>query len=402
MKALLFTLLMISCVAKPDLSQGLISDKLPHPMTPLERPAYLEAVKDPEFGTLIRRITDGPDSSITRPMYSTMPAWNADESYLILWARGIGHRLYDGKTYKFIRTLDIKPRDIEHGAWHADDPDVLFYPTDFKIGNKFYRDLIKYHVSTGKKDTVRSFNDIVPSGYGFSFGVDPVWTSWDSKVFGLCDTEGHKAFNYNADTERLSAIFDSTLNLAAAPSPNGKLFYLNGKVYDFDFKYLRTLDVGNPREHASIGRLSNGEQKYFTVAFTRGLTSGIGSLVMHDLATRESQVLIGIENGWPYPPSGTFISALITKQPGWVLVSIVGFRADGQSILDNEILLVNANVGKVYRAAHHRSKARQGKWGYWGEPHAVPSPSGTRAVFASDWQDGKSVDAYVVELPSYR
>jgi hypothetical protein len=32
----------------------------------------------------------------------------------------------------------------------------------------------------------------------------------------------------------------------------------------------------------------------------------------------------------------------------------------------------------------------------------VPSPSGTRAVFASDWGNGGTVDTYVAELPSYR
>jgi hypothetical protein len=30
------------------------------------------------------------------------------------------------------------------------------------------------------------------------------------------------------------------------------------------------------------------------------------------------------------------------------------------------------------------------------------SPTGTRAVFGSDWGGGASVDTYVVELPSYR
>ena len=35
------------------------------------------------------------------------------------------------------------------------------------------------------------------------------------------------------------------------------------------------------------------------------------------------------------------------------------------------------------------------------EAHTVPSPSGTRAVFGSDWGNGTSVDSYVLELPSY-
>jgi hypothetical protein len=52
----------------------------------------------------------------------------------------------------------------------------------------------------------------------------------------------------------------------------------------------------------------------------------------------------------------------------------------------------------VCRVAHHRSQERQD---YGGAPHVTGSPSGTRALFASDWGDGPSVDTYVVELPSY-
>jgi hypothetical protein len=76
------------------LCAGLVSDTQPHPMTPLARPARLGAVVDPEFGTTIRRISDVSasegDSAIVKPMYSTMPAWSADEAFLILWHRGVG------------------------------------------------------------------------------------------------------------------------------------------------------------------------------------------------------------------------------------------------------------------------------------------------------------------------
>jgi hypothetical protein len=34
--------------------------------------------------------------------------------------------------------------------------------------------------------------------------------------------------------------------------------------------------------------------------------------------------------------------------------------------------------------------------------HTIPSPRGTRAVFASDWGGGDSVDSYVLELPGYQ
>jgi hypothetical protein len=75
----------------------------------------------------------------------------------------------------------------------------------------------------------------------------------------------------------------------------------------------------------------------------------------------------------------------------------------GNGLLDLEILVANTVDGRVCRAGRHRS------WGkantrlvepYWAEPHAVPSPSGTRILYASDWGNGPTVDAYVLELPS--
>jgi len=59
----------------------------------------------------------------------------------------------------------------------------------------------------------------------------------------------------------------------------------------------------------------------------------------------------------------------------------------------------------VCRLAQHRSFAKHAKKGgypgYFGEPHATISPSGTRILFGSDWYDSGAVDAYVIELPSF-
>jgi Tol biopolymer transport system component len=82
-------------------------------------------------------------------------------------------------------------------------------------------------------------------------------------------------------------------------------------------------------------------------------------------------------------------------------VSIVG-ALSGKTTLNQELLLANANTGgKVCRVAHHRSWGSAGPRGYWAEPHPVISPSGSRILFGSDWGGGTSVDAYVVELPSF-
>jgi hypothetical protein len=94
------------------------------------------------------------------------------------------------------------------------------------------------------------------------------------------------------------------------------------------------------------------------------------------------------------------------KNPGWVFVSSYG-DVTGKGLLDGEMVVANTNPGEgvVCRVGRHRS------WGkantrltvpYWAEAHTVPSPSGTRAAFASDWGNGSTVDTYVLELPSYQ
>jgi hypothetical protein len=93
------------------------------------------------------------------------------------------------------------------------------------------------------------------------------------------------------------------------------------------------------------------------------------------------------------------------KQPGWIFVSTVpddSAGLQGKTLLGLENLIADTNAGAVCRVGRHRSWGKNNSvLGYWAEAHTVPSPSGTRAVFASDWGNGTSVDSYVLELPSY-
>jgi hypothetical protein len=119
-----------------------------------------------------------------------------------------------------------------------------------------------------------------------------------------------------------------------------------------------------------------------------------------DLTVPLRQV-VSQSNGYPYPRT-VHISALIFQNPGFVVLSITGTTTITQ-ILDQEILLVDANgaSGKIARICHHRSWGKDGPQGYWAEPHAVPSPSGTRIAFGSDWGGTNTVDTYVAELLAY-
>ena len=376
----------------PD-CRGLVTDTLPHPMTQLGKPDRFEASVDPEFGTRIVRVTDvqtETGGSAIVPMYSTIPAWNADESYLLLYEVSVGHRLYDGHSYEFVRRLDIEPADLEQVYWHPRDPDRLY----FVRGNE----LTEYSVSQDTTTVRHTFADCE----SVSAGEDPMYISWDGASFGmLCEDTG-RAFVYHLDTNTETASVPSSV-LGAQVAPSGELVLLGGDVYDGDMHLVRSLDLNDPRLNASLGQLENGRDTLNAVAYDSGPRgSGTGTLVVFDLATGQDTVVVGQDTGYPYPPSGTHISAVAHRAPGWVAVSVVGDRQDGQELLDNELLLVDTNTSLVCRIGHHRSRGDDGPNGYFAAPHVVVSPSATRVVFGSDWGGGPTVDTYAVELPSFR
>jgi hypothetical protein len=381
-----------------DLCAGLVTDKDPHPMTDLAKPAIYATVTDPEFKTTIRRITEAPatgDNPGIRPMYSTVSTWNADESLMILYnLTGQGHQLYDGKTYKLIRGLDeLNPADIEQIYWSTTDPDVLYLVEK--------KDFVAYHVHDARKETLTTFSFC--SGNA-SAGDDPMFTSFDSKFIGLkCD-----GTVFTFDIQGKTVVGKQSINENPAQvAPSGTLAYLSdsGRVTDINLNVLRTLDLANPSEHASMGRWPTGEDYWAGSVYDDGPkgSDDIGNLVVFDLTNGKSKTIIGPKTGFPYPPDN-HVSSLAYRQPGWAVVSTYG-DTSGKGLLDLEILVANTADGTVCRVGRHRS------WGkdntklqepYWAEAHAVPSPSGTRIAFASDWGNGATVDTYVLELPSYR
>jgi hypothetical protein len=374
-----------------NLCDGLVQDKLLHPMTALAKPGLRETVTDPQFGTTIRRITD-VGTGVIKPLYSPAQAFSADERYLLLYEVSHGHRLFDGKTYGFIKNLGISPADIEQVYWDTTDPDIFYYVDGVQ--------LIRFHVAAAQKEVLHTFSNCPSQVAADSHG----WISWDARVLGLQCQDNGTSFIYRLDS---GAVLGSTSKTPdfGAPSigASGTLARWDVNVVDTSMQTVRTLDIPVV-EHSSLGRLSNGHDTYNAVQFDAGPRgSAEGSLVVHDMTDATSRVIVGPKTGYPYPPSGTHVSACIYRNAGWVFVSIVG-DTSGNGILDQELVLANTNPGStvVCRIGHHRSWGKEGPNDYWAEPHVTGSPTGTRAVFASDWGGGASVDTYVVELPSYR
>ncbi|UXI68929.1 hypothetical protein [Tahibacter amnicola] len=399
----------LSAPSHANLCEGLVTDKLNHPLSvaAVSKPAARQSFTDPQFGTRIRRVTDAAaiGKTYVKTMYSTQPAWNADESLLLLLSTGYQHVLYDGRTYQFIRNIssEISPSDGEQVLWDNDDPQVIYYAN--RVDRRFYR----YNVVTRARTMLRDFNAPPAScTQDLTMGSDPMFGAWVGGKTGL--TCGTKNWVYDFRNDVVHAVVNQVTQnnnpqTAYIVAPSGdKVFlsYLNNQaqVRSLEGQVVRTIANLVPHEHASLGKYANGHDAFFGVQFG----TYEGSVVGADLDTGQVRVHVGPSNGWPYPPSGTHVSALATKNPGWVVVSSVGQLQNGllgQSVLENELYLANVDTGVVCRIGHHRSAAGQGSNGYFSEPHPVLSPSGTRVAFNSDWFNSGGAETYVVELPAY-
>ena len=414
----------------PDFCDGYVSHANSVVIPQLSKPDYLEHFIDPAFGNKVVRITDSAYGEINKPAYSSMQAWNSDESYLLLYRTGIdsaGHKLLDGHSYEFIRDLDITPSDVEQVFWSHTDSDVFYYiskrSTDYGL-------LKQFNISSNSDVELADFSGVCGAGLP-NAGSDVQMHSVTDDLFGFnCQQDdGHSimfSFQPSTGTVTKAPIGTGTIWTewsAPVPAPSGHGFWHQGYVIGNDLQQVvHQLDMANPLEHGSTGQTHDGSDAYYQVAFNSSpnscdgdLYKGVGHLVEHNLDTGGCRNIISEEHGYPYTTSSTHISALAYLQPERVALSSVGslsqfvYFTNGieAPALFSEVYVAQTNPEdiKVCRLAHHRSFGKSATNGgyapYFGEPHATISPSGTRVVFGSDWYDSGSVDSYVVELPDY-
>ncbi len=405
-----------------DLCAGYRTDNRYDAIPPLALPNYLEPYTDPTFGAQVTRITQAAIGEVIKPLYSTVQSWNADESRMILYHTGgkePGHYLYDGKSYEPLRHLNISTGAIEDVFWHHTDPNRFFFLSAYFTN---YGSLMSYNIVTNTSTVVADFLDNCDEGQLTKAGNSVSMQSLDDNSFGLrCDFNGKTmALVYHVDTARAFSlsIGDGTkFEKWYAPniSPNGRFAFLNGFVLDFALKtQLNELDLFEFHSHSSLGTQANGRDALFTTAFDyspdgcdEAGDDGNGALIVHDLESGECRSIVSPANGYGDPVSGTHVSAIATRKPGWVAMSSIGY--DKLQLLRNgkpapvfwsEIYLVNTENTKIEacRLAHHRSHGKDGKTGYLAEPHVSFSPSGTRLLFGSDWHDSGFVNTFVIEL----
>lgn len=399
---------------------------------PMAKPPYRQYYKDPAFGAKIIRISNASQGEVFKPAYSTMQAWNMDESLLLLYRSGsrARHLLLDGHTYEKIRELDITPSDIEEVFWSYKDPNTFFYVSKYSSDFGEFR---RFDVKNNSSTLIRKFDDICGERGLPVAGGNVQMQSHDDDLFSFrCRPQGSERyimFTYRISTDEVivKPLGDGTPYdpwSAPNPAPSGERVWLQGQVLSTDLDTIeQTLDMAVHHEHSSVGQTHDGQDAYFQTVFNaspggcndKDPGSGIGHLVVHNMKTGECRPIINQARGYPYTTSGTHVSAVAWKRPGWVAMSSIGYgsfdyqhNGEPAPALLSEIYLANTDPENevICRLAQHRSYAKSATKGgytpYLGEPHATISPSGTRILFGSDWYDSGAVDAYVIELPAYQ
>ncbi len=424
-----FLLTSFGAHASENLCEGYVTHNKGVTIPQVRKPPYMKYYREPAFGTKVIRITNSLPDEVRKPPYSTVQAWNADESLLLMWTRARSyttHQLLDGHTYKVVRDLDFTPSDLEDVFWSHSDPDVLYYISKIKPDAGEFK---RYNVSTNKSTTIKDFSPwcgtSMPTPGG---GVQ--MQSLDDDLFGFrcLPSNGNRimlTYRLSTDTVTVAPIGKGTRwNEWHAPiaTPSGKSLWYQGTSLAHDLKTINhTLDMYKYHEHQNLGRTHDGQDAMFTLGFNESPKGcdgdpedGVGHLIEHNMETGKCRNVISRADGYPYTTSSTHISAQAYKKPGWIAMSSVGkgleWLKNGEKApaLSSEIYLVNTDPDNkvVCRLAHHRSYAKLASNGdysaYFGEPHVTISPSGTRLFFGSDWYDSGSVDSYIIELPGYK
>ena len=413
--------------------------------SPLAKPAKGQTVIDPDFGTKITRITDvlgDWGSGVAIPAYPTVQAWNADETRLVLYVTDPrtanaqrGYAMFDGKTYQFIKWLNINPADVEQFYWSKTDPTKLVYIDNRESSGAVIMRMMAVNVETGVQTVVHDFmpdlqkmgwptTGPVRAGYPFSPGGNlELWGLGAGGIPNVSSQLGLNVFGFNSTTGQITFY----KGLAQAQARGSTPFPLKSgrgwgwpdwsnntvKVIDLNGNIVRTVQF-NASEHLDSALNAAGDDLLVGTQYDG--PSGSGNLMVANLTTGGVSTLIGQATGDGYPTTGALIGAEAYKNPGWVVEGITGDIHLTKTYLDQEVLLANVDTKQICRIAHHRSTgywANAAQNNYWAQTNVTLSPSGTRILVQSDWgaatpgagtvaNPSAVIDTYVITLPSYK
>jgi hypothetical protein len=395
-------------------------------MAALAKPAKGVAVHEPNFHTCLVRATDyrnEPPNTFARNDYSRRQAFNANNSYFIVYSNGTWH-LYDANSLAHVRVLETMGGDAEP-QWHPTDPNILYYLPTYG-GTK----LMKVDVRNNTASTVVDFVGRLPS---WASSAVHIWTrsegspSADGRYWGfLVYDNSWNMLGYIVWDLQQNQLAGSRATTAAqdnaSMSASGRWFINSGEgdgtwAWSRDFTTKKKLD-NSYGVHSDLALSPTGQDYYISVDYE----SAGGDVYFTNLDTCPSvpasatsapvcprTVLFSM-----YPTGGwatMHFSGKAFSKPGWVLISTYDSETSGSSLpwFTNKVMAVELKASpRIYVLAYTRrvnvtSGDADGAGNYWAEPHASVNRNFTRILFNTNWGNsvGPDIDAYMIQLPSW-
>ena len=373
--------------------------------SPLAKPAYLQSVLDPDFGTTITRISGDPGTSIpivggtwetiVRADYPKDAVWNADQSLLLLKhannPRG-SYLFLDGSSYQVL--FGRRGSGTVDDRWHPTMPDIMVaVHSDGSVSHWNVRTnaLIAKFRASGY--SAASFGDYEgnPSRDGRYVAVQATRNSDGHLVVFAVDVDAGTRF---ADID-LTAANVSALDWASI-SAAGNYVVVFG---DIDGRSQRTKVFS--RAGVEVGYWTNYQFGHYDLGVDvsgNEVAFGAvgGSPNARQFITRRldnaAVALLSVPTTFDWHSSMRGVA-----RPSW---GYAVTNDEDDSPYDGEIFAVKLdgsglNGSGIERFAHHRSRVT----GYEALPMPVPSPDGRRVLFNSNWGDpsGRPMQVYVAD-----
>lgn len=401
-------------IAAPPGGPWITGVDLTEPTTGLARPALNTSFTGDVYGAKVRRISEPTTNgdSFVRHEYSRRPAFNSDNSRLIMNASNGFWHLYDVAANDNVTHNHIVPSPMSEPNWHPTNPDIYrYFPYNGGMS------IEQYDVVNKTTTTVADFAGRLPWA-----STARVWTvnegrpSADGKIWCLMAQDNSfntlGIFSYDMDTNQILGsltltedpdhISTSVNGQYCVPSSDGNM---GTRAYALDFSSFTQLH--NKSEHSDVALDANGND-VLVVQDYNSLDHG-GWLKMVDMGTG---IITRLINNYAVATSSyaVHISGVNFKRPGYIVLSTYAASMDygstpadyGDTWGHDRLAIVELKENPVvYNIAYmHNALDSVSELGYFTEPQAVSNSDLSKILFVSTWEtpDYNQLATYMVSL----
>lgn len=380
----------------------LLTDWDSHSEQTISKPAYLDYVEDPVFGTPLYRVTGNPGDAIGGGVagnwatnmntgYSKRQPWSADEAIFRIEETNLGGgaQLYlDGEDWS---PIVARANPGPEARWHPTTAGIMIDVAangSVRHWNPITNALSTLYSTTAYNTASIGDYEGNPSGDGRYIAVEAIRNSDSKLVVYVVDCDlGTKGSDLDVVAAGCSALDWATV------SQGGAYLILHGtfsggsqrfKVYDRATLTQVQYWTDYPLGHNDLGFTTAGGTE---VVF--GAPSG-GTLVRHFITRTCSAGTVVDRTSGAVVDMDWHTSTRNTAFPGWGFLCVNDRPAYPFAGEIDALKLDGAAT--VRRICHHRHEGS-------GIVYACPSPSGKRVAFNSNWRSvGGSVSVYVADF----